>query len=121
MLERLETLEEMFARGEQELAEKNYAEARAIFLAGVRRAAEDTDRRALAQAFCGLAKAEQSIGNLLAAGHHYANAVLLYRKDGPPERLAFALRSEAEVALEAERPEEAASLNAEAESVLAQS
>ena len=115
-----ETFQEMFARGDRAVAETNFAEARAVFLASVRRAAEETDRTALAEAFCGLARAEQGIGNLAAAQHHYGNAVLLYRKDGPKESLAEALRREADIARQAGLAEEAATLDAEADKSLLQ-
>ena len=92
-----ETFQQIFARGYEASHGNRLADARAIFIAAVRRAAEEGDRPSLAEALCGLGNAEHGIGNLEAARHHYANAVLLYRQDGPPERLAEALRQEAHI------------------------
>ena len=109
--------QELFAKGYQARREGRFPESRALFLDGVRKAAEHFNRAALAEAFCGLAQAERDIGNLQAAHHHYANAVLLYRQIGPPDRLAYAARHEADLAREFNQPAEAEPLYREAETI----
>src|ERR1700759_2266311 len=99
--------QELFAKGYRARREGHYAESRAFFFDGVRRASEQANRPALAEALCGLAQAERDIGACDAARHQYANAVLLYRDIGPPERLAYALRHEADLARELDAPTEA--------------
>jgi tetratricopeptide (TPR) repeat protein len=109
--------QELFANGYRARRERQYAESRAIFFEGVRRAAEQANRPALAEALCGLAQAERDIGNCAAAHHQYANAALLYREIGPPSRLAYALRHEGDLARELNKPEEAESAYREAETI----
>jgi hypothetical protein len=89
-----ETIAELVARGYSARSEKRFADSRAAFLEAVRKAAIETDRLSLAQAFCGLTHAERDIGNPNAASHHYANAAVLYRELKQPERLAYAIRHE---------------------------
>ena len=105
-----ETFQEQFARGYEARKENRLADARAIFIKAVRSAAEDADRPDLAEALCGLGDAEHGIGNLEAARHHYANAIVLYREIGPPEKLAYALSQEAEILRELGLPEDAEAL-----------
>jgi Tetratricopeptide repeat len=112
-----ETFQEQFARGYQARREDRLADSRAIFLKAVRSAAEEGDRPSLAEALCGLGQAERGIGNLEAARHHYAGAALLYREIGPPERLAYAIRHEADILREACQPAEAEPLYVEAEGI----
>jgi tetratricopeptide (TPR) repeat protein len=102
-----ETFQEQFARGNKAREEDRLADSRAIFIKAVRQAAEEGDRPSLAEALCGLGQAERGIGNLEAARHHYASAAVLYRQIGPPERLADALRQEAEILREADQSTEA--------------
>ena len=97
-----------------------WQDSRAIFLKAVRSAAEEGDRPSLAEALCGLGQAERGIGNLEAARHHYAGAALLYREIGPPERLAYAIRHEADILREACLPAEAEPLYLEAEGIYRQ-
>jgi tetratricopeptide (TPR) repeat protein len=108
---------ELFASGYRARREGRYADSRALFLDGVRKAAEHSNRAALAEAFCGLAQAERDIGNNQAAHHHYANAALLYRQLGPLERVAYAVRHEADLARELQKPAEAEPLYREAETI----
>jgi tetratricopeptide (TPR) repeat protein len=115
-----ETFKELFARGYQARKEDRAADSRAIFITGVRGAAEAGDRPSLAEALCGLAQAERDIGNLAAARHHYAEAGVLYRQIGPPARLAYALRHEADVLREESLPAEAEPLYLEAEAIYRQ-
>ena len=115
-----ETFKELFARGYQARREDRLADSRAIFLQGVRNAAEEADRPSLAEALCGLAQAERDIGNPQAASHHYANAAVLYRQVGPPARLAYAIRHEADVIREMCHPAEAGPLYLEAEGIYRQ-
>ena len=115
-----EAFQELFAQGYKARKENRIADSRAIFLKGVRSAAEEGDRPFLAEALCGLAQAERDIGNREAARHHYASAAVLYRQIGPPERLAYALRHEADVLREECRPEEAEPLYLEAASIYRQ-
>jgi tetratricopeptide (TPR) repeat protein len=115
-----ETFQEQFARGYQARREDRLADSRAIFLKAVRSAAEEGDRPSLAEALCGLGQAERGIGNLEAARHHYAGAAVLYREIGPPERLAYAIRHEADVLREACLPAEAEPLYLEAEGIYRQ-
>jgi tetratricopeptide (TPR) repeat protein len=109
--------QELFANGYRARREGRFPDSRAHFLDGVRKAAEHYNRPALAEAFCGLAQAERDIGNCQAAHHHYANAVLLYRQIGPPRKLAFAIRHEADLARELHQPAEAEHLYKEAEKI----
>ncbi len=111
---------EQFAQGYRARREGRAADSRAIFIKVVRSAAEDADRPSLAEALCGLGQAERDIGNLEASGHHYGNAVILYRQIGPPERLAYALRHQADVLREECRPAEAEPLFLEAETIYRQ-
>jgi tetratricopeptide (TPR) repeat protein len=115
-----ETFQELFARGYLARRENRIADARAIFISGVRSAAEAGDRSSLAEALCGLGQAERDLGSLEAAHHHYAGAATLYREIGPPARLAYALRHEADVFREECRPAEAEPLYREAESIYRQ-
>ncbi len=115
-----ETFKEQFARGYQARREGRLADARAIFFKAVRSAAEEADRPDLAEALCGLGQAERGIGNLEAARHHYAGAAVLYRQIGPPERLAYALRHEADILREASLPAEAEPLYVEAAGIYRQ-
>jgi tetratricopeptide (TPR) repeat protein len=112
-----ETFQELFARGYQARRENRIADSRAVFIQGVRSAAEQGDRPSLAEALSGLAQAERDIGNLEAAQHHYAGAATLYREIGPPERLAYALRHEADLLRNEGRPAEAEPLYLEAASI----
>jgi tetratricopeptide (TPR) repeat protein len=112
-----ETFQELFARGYQARRENRIADSRAVFIQGVRSAAEEGDRPALAEALCGLGQAERDIGNLSAAQHHYAGAATLYREIGPPERLAYAIRHEADILREESRSAEAEPLYLEAASI----
>ena len=115
-----ETYQEQFARGYQARREDRLADSRAIFLKAVRSAAEEGDRPSLAEALSGLGQAERGIGNLEAARHHYAGAAVLYRQIGPPERLAYAIRHEADILREACLPAEAEPLYLEAEGIYRQ-
>jgi tetratricopeptide (TPR) repeat protein len=116
----IEDFKDQFAQGYLARREGRAADSRAIFLKAVRSAAEDGDRPALAEALCGLGQAERDIGNLEASGHHYANAAILYRQIGPPERLAYALRHEADVLREECKPADAEHLFLEAETLYRQ-
>jgi tetratricopeptide (TPR) repeat protein len=115
-----ETFQEQFARGYQARRENRLADSRAIFLKAVRSAAEEGDRPALAEALCGLGQAERDIGSLEPARHHYANAAVLYRQIGPPAKLAYALRHEADILRETGLPAEAEPLYLEAEGIYRQ-
>jgi tetratricopeptide (TPR) repeat protein len=115
-----ETFQEQFAKGYTARKENRLADSRAIFIKAVRSAAEAGDRPSLAEALCGLAQAERGIGNLEAARHHYQSAAVLYREIGPPERLAYALRHEADILREASLPAEAEPLYLEAEEIYRQ-
>jgi tetratricopeptide (TPR) repeat protein len=112
-----ETFQELFARGYKARRENRIADSRAVFIQAVRSAAEEGDRPSLAEALCGLAQAERDIGNLQAAGHHYAGAATLYREIGPRERLAYAIRHEADVLREESQPTEAETLYLEAATI----
>jgi tetratricopeptide (TPR) repeat protein len=112
-----ETFQEQFARGYQARRENRIADSRAIFIKAVRSAAEEADRPSLAEALSGLAQAERDIGNLEAARHHYAGAATVYREIGPPERLAYAIRHEADVLRQECRPAEAEPLYREAATI----
>jgi tetratricopeptide (TPR) repeat protein len=112
-----ETFKELFARGYQARRENRIADSRAVFIQGVRSAAEQGDRPSLAEALSGLAQAERDIGNLEAARHHYAGAATLYREIGPPERLAYAIRHEADLLRKEDRFAEAEPLYLEAASI----
>jgi tetratricopeptide (TPR) repeat protein len=115
-----ETFQEQFAKGYTARREGRAADSRAIFLKAVRSAAEAGDRPSLAEAFCGLGQAERDIGNLEAARHHYQGAAVLYRQIGPPARLAYALRHEADILRELCLPAEAEPLYLEAEGIYRQ-
>jgi tetratricopeptide (TPR) repeat protein len=115
-----ETLKDLFARGYQARREDRVADSRAVFIEAVRRAAVEADRPSLAEALCGLAQAERDIGNSEAVAHHYANAALLYRELGQPERLAFAVRHEADILRETGKAVEAEPLYLEAEKIYRQ-
>jgi tetratricopeptide (TPR) repeat protein len=115
-----ETFEELFARGYQARRENQLAESRAAFFEAVRKAALEADRPLLAEALCGLAQAERGIGNLEAAAHQFSNAAILYREMGQQERLAFALRHQADVLRELLRFSEAEPLYLEAENIYRQ-
>ena len=116
----MHTLKELLARGYGARAENDPAESRAAFFEAVRIASLEADRPALAEALCGLAQAERDIGALGPASHQYANATVLYRAMGPPVRLAYALRHEADVLREMCRPAEAEPLYLEAEIIYRQ-
>jgi tetratricopeptide (TPR) repeat protein len=115
-----ETFKDLFARGYQARREDRLADSRAVFIEAVRRAAIEADRPSLAEALGGLAQAERGIGNLEAAGHHYANAVVLYRELGLRDRLAYALRHQADILREAGGVVEAEPLYREAEEIYRQ-
>jgi hypothetical protein len=102
-----ETFKELFARGYQARREDRLADSRAIFIEALRKTSIETDRPSLAGALCGLAQAERDIGNPEAASHHMQNAAVLYRQVGPPARLAYAIRHEADVLREMCHPAEA--------------
>jgi tetratricopeptide (TPR) repeat protein len=112
-----ETFQELFAQGYKARRENRIADSRAIFIKAVRHAAEEADRPALAEALCGLGQAERDIGNLEAARLHYAGAATLYREIGPPARLAYALRHEADLLRKECRSAEAEPLYLEAASI----
>lgn len=112
-----ESFKELFARGYQARRENQLAESRAAFFEAVRKAAIEADRSSLAEALCGLAQAERGIGNPEAAAHQFANAALLYRELGQQERLAFALRHQADVLRESLKFAEAEPLYREAEQI----
>jgi len=115
-----ETLKELLARGYQARRHNQLAESRAAFFEAVRKAALEADRPSLAEALCGLAHAEHGIGNLEAAAHQFSNAVVLYRELGLQERLAFALRHQADVLRELLKFTEAEPLYREAEKIYRQ-
>ena len=112
-----ESFQELFAQGYKARRENRIADSRAIFIKGVRSAAEEGDRASLAEALCGLGQAERDIGNLPAAHLHYAGAATLYREIGPPARLAYAIRHEADLLREECRSAEAEPLYLEAASI----
>ncbi len=112
-----ETFQELFAQGYKARRENRIADSRAIFIKAVRNAAEEADRPSLAEALCGLGQAERDIGNLQAARLHYAGAATLYREIGPPARLAYALRHEADLLRKECRSAEAEPLYLEAASI----
>src|ERR1700689_719025 len=109
-----ETFQELFARGYQARRENRIADSRAVFIKGVRSAAEEGDRPSLAEALCGLGQAERDIGNLEAARLHYAGAATLYREIGPRARLAYAIRHEADIFRVEGRPADAETVYREA-------
>jgi tetratricopeptide (TPR) repeat protein len=115
-----ESFKEQFALGYKARREGRLADARAIFLKAVRSAAVAADRPSLAEALCGLGQAERDIGNLGASAHHYGGAATLYREIGPPERLAYALRHQADVLREEFKPADAEPLYLEAEAIYRQ-
>jgi hypothetical protein len=102
-----EIFKELFARGDPARRDDRLADCRAIFIEAVRKASIEADRPSLAEANCGPAQVERDIGNSKAAGHHYANAAVLYRQVGPPARLAYTIRHEADVLREMCQPTEA--------------
>jgi tetratricopeptide (TPR) repeat protein len=110
-----ENFSELFEEGYRARQENRLPASRAIFLDAVRKASEAGDRPALAEALSGLASAEDEIGNCPAAQHHYANAALLYREIGPPQRLASTLGHEADLLLQMNQAREAEPLYLEAE------
>ncbi len=112
-----ETFKELFARGYRARSERQPTESRAAFIEAVRKAAIEGDRVSLAEALCGLAQAERDIGNLPAASHHYENAAILYRQLELRERLAYAIRHEADVLREMDKRVEAEPLYLEAEEI----
>jgi tetratricopeptide (TPR) repeat protein len=112
-----ETFKELFARGHRAQSENDLAGSRAAFIEAVRQAAVEADRPSLAEALCGLAEAERGLGNLEASSHHYANAAVLYRELEQPERLASAIRHQADVLTEASNLVEAEPLYREAEEI----
>jgi tetratricopeptide (TPR) repeat protein len=114
------TFKELFAQGYQARRENRITDSRAVFIEAVRKAAIEADRSSLAEALCGLAQAERDIGNPQAASHHYANAAVLYRQVGPPVRLAYAIRHQADVLREMGQPTEAEPLYLEAEGIYRQ-
>jgi hypothetical protein len=116
----MHTLKELLAQGYRARAAHDPVESRAAFFEAVRQASLESDRPSLAEAFCGLAQAERDIGALGPASHQYANAILLYREIGPPARLAYALRHEADVLREMGQPADAEPLYLEAESIYRQ-
>jgi tetratricopeptide (TPR) repeat protein len=115
-----ETFRELFARGYKARREGHIADSRAIFIKAVRSAAEEGDRPSLAEALCGLGQAERDIGNFEAARLHYAGAATLYREIGPQERLAYALRHEADIFRQEGRPADAEPVYREAEGIYRQ-
>ncbi|MCU1323478.1 MAG: acetyltransferase, family [Acidobacteriaceae bacterium] len=115
-----EKFEELFEKGYRARRENRVADSRAIFLDAVRKAAEDGDRPSLAEALCGLAQAENDIGNCEAARQHYASAAVLYRQVGPPSRVAFAIRHEADLLRQMCQPSAAEPLYLEAEKIYRQ-
>ena len=116
----MDTLKELLARGYRARSENDPAESRAAFFEAVREASIEADRPSLAEALCGLAQAQRDIGNLAAASHEYANAAVLYRQVGPPTRLAYAIRHEADILREMSRPADAEPLYLEAETIYRQ-
>ena len=112
-----ETIQKLFAKGYEARKLHQFPESRDAFLEAVRDAATDGDRALLAEALCGLAQAERDFDNLKASAHHYHNAVVLYRQLEQPERLAYALRHEAEVLREDGKSAEAEELFKEAETI----
>jgi tetratricopeptide (TPR) repeat protein len=106
---------DLFAEGRRARRENRLPASRAIFIDCVRKASEEGDRSALAEAFTGLAEAENEIGNCEAARHHYANAALLYRDIGPPKSLACAVGHEAGLLVQMNHFVEAEPLYLEAE------
>jgi tetratricopeptide (TPR) repeat protein len=110
-----EKYSDLFAEGRRARREDRLPASRAIFLDVVRKASEEGDRSALAEAFIGLAEAENEIGNCEAARHHYANAALLYREIGPAKNLAYAVGHEADLLVRMHHPKEAEPLFLEAE------
>jgi tetratricopeptide (TPR) repeat protein len=115
-----ETFKDLFARGYKAQKEDRLADSRAAFIEAVRKAAVEADRPYLAEALCGLARAERGIGNPEAAAHHYANAAVLYRELGLRERFAFAIRHQADILRETGKVEEAEPLYKEAEEIYRQ-
>jgi tetratricopeptide (TPR) repeat protein len=112
---------ELLAEGHRAQKENRLSASRAAFFDVVRKAAEEGDRPALAEALGGLAEAEDGIGNCVAARHHYASAAALYREIGPPKMLACTLRREADLWIQTNQSAEAEPLYLEAEKVYRQS
>jgi tetratricopeptide (TPR) repeat protein len=110
----------LFSEGYRARREGDAAHSRATFLDAVRKAAEERDEPSLAEALCGLAQAEHDIGNCEASLHHYTNATMLYRRIGPPVRLAYALRHEADLMRKTDKSAEAKALFREAEVIYRQ-
>jgi tetratricopeptide (TPR) repeat protein len=115
-----EVLQNLLEDGVRARAEGRVANSRQIFLDVVRHASAVNDQASLAAAFCGLAQAEVDIGNCDAAQHQYALAATLYRRIGPPERLAYAVRHEADVLRKLKKFEEARGLYLAAETIYRQ-
>jgi tetratricopeptide (TPR) repeat protein len=107
----------LFAEGYRARSAGDAAHSRATFIDATRKAAEERNEPALAEAMCGLAQAERDIGNCEAALHHYSNATLLYRRIGPPERLAYVLRHQADLTRTTPHPADAEPLFHEAEAI----
>jgi tetratricopeptide (TPR) repeat protein len=105
---------DLLEEGYRAQRENRLADARAIFIDCIRKASLDSDRSSLAEAFIGLAEAENRIGNCAAAQHHYANAAQLYREIGKPEKLACALEHQAGLLVQLKQPHEAKPLYLEA-------
>ena len=116
-----DNFKELLAEGHRAQKENRLSASRAAFFDVVRKAAEEGDRPALAEALGGLAEAEDGIGNCAAARHHYAGAAALYREIGPAKMLACTLRREADLWMQTNQPEEAEPLYLEAENVYRQS
>jgi tetratricopeptide (TPR) repeat protein len=111
---------DLLEEGYRAQRENRLADSRAIFLDCVRKASLDSDRSSLAEAFIGLAEAENSIGNCPAALHHYANAALLYREILQPKKLASALEHQATLLVQSKQPQEAKPLYLEAQEIYTQ-
>jgi tetratricopeptide (TPR) repeat protein len=108
---------ELLAHGLRAEAQEHVAEARQCFLGAVRNASQIGDESSLANALCGLARAESVIGNCEASRIHFASAAILYRRNGSPQQLAYALRHEAGILNSSRYLSEAYSLYREAESI----
>jgi tetratricopeptide (TPR) repeat protein len=113
-------LKSLLEEGYQARRKGLVAHSRQLFLDAVRQASAVNDQASLAAAFCGLAQAEVDIGNCDAARHQYALAATLYRRIGPPERLAYAVRHEADVLRKLKQFEEARRLYLEAKRIYSQ-
>jgi tetratricopeptide (TPR) repeat protein len=115
-----ETTQQILERGYRARSEHQLPESRAAFIEAVRKAATEADRPSLAEALCGLAQAERDLENLPAATHHYESAAVLYRELKLPERLAYAIRHEADVLRESGKILDAEPLYLEAEGIYRQ-